>query len=897
MYDSLRTKLLRLQESIESRECLNATQLLQIRVGTKAAESLKAMAKRHSSSPFTEVALGDGSVSKDKQVIEEEIRLFYEKLYSSDSTCKDSQERLLQLADDHIERLSGSEADLLVESITKEEVLEALREAPKGKSPGPDGIPVELYVSLKKVLTPWFVQLFNLVLNSGEAFPEGNEVNISLIFKKKGNRNQIKNWRPISLSNTDYKILTRILSDRMMFLVGPKLHSEQSGFLKGRSIWDNIVKVQNVLEDQSPKNTGYLMLLDMEKAYDRVSWDYLYFAMRALNIPTRFIGWVKTLYLNLNARVIVNGKLSDRFDVFRGLRQGDPMSPILFNIGANLLITAGNKLLRGLFCRGQHPLRTLAFADDTVLGLGCSEDVKIAEMLLDVYQRASNAKLNVDKTVMVPISNPKFGPFKGVALHEGSALFKYLGILFTGQGLAVKAMENSLIEGVQDRVNSWKYAMFNLEGKITALNVFIFSKLWYVAHILPMSERLEKGINRIVMKFLWNASKSPVTKGKLNLHVLEGGYGLLDFKVHAHKIFSKQFHAMLYSHSNGPLSARAIIWCKRLRVKGNVTSKSFRRWFGDHPKLISPGGASEEVRAFLGAIRTVGWSFEKLDKEVLECLDMSECIPFSEIRDPFLFEKQMNYVEDARVKIRIGEVEMDKRNYPLPKKKRKDLKRPVIPSQIRCWQKEGKNINVDPVKVNQMIQSKLVSSNQRSLMWRVMHQGFWNEARMPVDHPVRSCPFCCVATSTVTHKYLTCPALEPYWERVYDAMGVDLQDRCVVEDVFFGKSLQAESVALRGVLYQYALWAVHCERIRIGMDNGGYNAIAMVCRFKTFVDACLARVSKFGFLIPGGRSARNQLVQESSLLEVLHNRPVFKWVSNVKSRVSSALGPVDVAML
>lgn len=83
---------------------------------------------------------------------------------------------------------------------------------------------------------PWFLALFNEVLEKKVAFPGGHEVNITWIFKKRGNRNQIRNWRPILLSNTDYKLLTRILSDCLMELIGPKLHEEQMGFIPGRSI-------------------------------------------------------------------------------------------------------------------------------------------------------------------------------------------------------------------------------------------------------------------------------------------------------------------------------------------------------------------------------------------------------------------------------------------------------------------------------------------------------------------------------------------------------------------------------------------------------------------------------------------------------------------------------------
>ena len=132
------------------------------------------------------------------------------------------------------------------------------------------------------------MELFNYCLLTGTPIPGGNESHIILLFKK-GERKDLKNWRPISLANTDYKILTKILNIRVIKFASHLITPCQYGFLPGHSIWENTFQVNNLLMSKFCTTNGYVLFLDMEKAYDCVNWDFLTQTLLHYGFPNMFI--------------------------------------------------------------------------------------------------------------------------------------------------------------------------------------------------------------------------------------------------------------------------------------------------------------------------------------------------------------------------------------------------------------------------------------------------------------------------------------------------------------------------------------------------------------------------------------------------------------------------------
>ena len=165
------------------------------------------------------------------------------------------------------------------------------------------------------------------------------------MYPKEGkHRHLLKNWRPISLLNTAYKIASASIANRLKLMLSKIIHSDQKGFMKGRYIGEN------VRYTETEKIPGLLLMVDFEKAFDSVSWSFIQKALEFFNFGPDIRRWIKTFYNNASTCVQVNGHYSSWFNVGRGVRQGDPLLPYLYLICAEILSTMirGNSKIKGI---------------------------------------------------------------------------------------------------------------------------------------------------------------------------------------------------------------------------------------------------------------------------------------------------------------------------------------------------------------------------------------------------------------------------------------------------------------------------------------------------------------------------------------------------------------------
>ena len=159
-----------------------------------------------------------------------------------------------------------------------------------------------------------------------------------MIFKKRGDVKDLKNWRPISLLNTDYKFLSKTIMLRLSRVLGSLVELDQTCSFPGRSITSNVTLLCDVLDYiERTDEPRILVSLHEEKAFDRVNHSFLFRLLEQLGFGPSLIQWVHTLYTGANMRIILNGYLSGRIDLKRGVPQGDPLSPLLYVLCVEVL--------------------------------------------------------------------------------------------------------------------------------------------------------------------------------------------------------------------------------------------------------------------------------------------------------------------------------------------------------------------------------------------------------------------------------------------------------------------------------------------------------------------------------------------------------------------------------
>ena len=200
-----------------------------------------------------------------------------------------------------------------------------------GKSPGIDGLPSEFYKQFFGLFSNSFTEYVNYCFVQGELADSQKLGIITLLCKNPQKAELLGNWRPISLLNVDYKIISKVLSLRLSHVLKDIVNIDQTCGVPGRSIGDNIHLIRNVMQYANDKGIGGAVIsLDQAKAFDRVSHDFMFKCLEKYNFGPNFIRWIKILYKGSCSKVLVNGFFTETFQVSRSVRQGCSISPLLY---------------------------------------------------------------------------------------------------------------------------------------------------------------------------------------------------------------------------------------------------------------------------------------------------------------------------------------------------------------------------------------------------------------------------------------------------------------------------------------------------------------------------------------------------------------------------------------
>jgi len=490
--------------------------------------------KNHDIKHIKSLITDKGTISDPADILNAE-KEFYSQLYKETTDRKNLFSHCPFLQCDQIPKLSPSIANTCDSPLTLEECQKALQDMANNKSPGSDGFSVEFYKFFWNDIKYLVLESFNYAFVTGEMSIEQRRGVISLIPKKDKDSRYLKNWRPISLLNCDYKILTKVLANRLQEALAEIISPDQTGYIKGRQIGENIRIIEDIINYTTLKNIkGYLVLLDFEKAFDSVNIDFLKESLERCNFGENFRRWIEVLYTNVNSCVTNNGYASEFFPVTRGIRQGCPISAMLFIIVVELLSVYIKNCsdIEGLTIN-QETFVITQLADDTSIFV--KDETSVANLLcvMDRFFESSGLRLNKQKCEIFILgccgqnSNVP-NSISGLKCIMGN--FKALGVHFS------KNSQESLDKNIVQRIkrceislNIWSQRQLSLKGKITVLKSVIIPNLLYTCTNTFVPDQYIKQINELLFNFLWSNKPAKIKQETIIAGIEQGGLKMPHF--------------------------------------------------------------------------------------------------------------------------------------------------------------------------------------------------------------------------------------------------------------------------------------------------------------------------------------------------------------------------------
>ena len=305
-------------------------------------------------------------------------------------------------------KLSKVQASTLDEDIQAAEVLESIKQLARGKAAGPDLIATDFYHDFIEELTPILTILYNEVWNNDTVPKSFLQAKIYPL-KKKGDSSNGMDYRPLSLLNTDYKILAKVVANRVKNVLPDIIGTNQNGFVHGRHLDDSLHILQAILQASKTKNyqqedtEAMIIILDIMKAYDSLNREFLFEVLKWYKFPLKMRTFVQNTYTNNMTCFLVNGFVSRNIKQTSGIRQGCPLAPLLFILCIEVVIRAiqNDDFIEGIYFRkGDKTLvhKVSEFVDDTTLFMKNIDSWKKAKGIFNLFGSVSGLRIQPTKT-------------------------------------------------------------------------------------------------------------------------------------------------------------------------------------------------------------------------------------------------------------------------------------------------------------------------------------------------------------------------------------------------------------------------------------------------------------------------------------------------------------------
>ena len=451
----------------------------------------------------------DGTVLRSPADISNLFREVYSSKFRRPAAQTEGDEEILR---EVVATISEEDNLQLCRGITAEEVLKAAKKSPRAKAPGEDGIPVELYLVAWDIVGNRLTEMIDTMFQQQHIPAEVMEGVITLIPKGGTKPWTVKDLRPITLLDADAKLLARVMATRLAEHAAKLLHPHQVRAGDKRTMGGALCDLRDLLSAfEALRTPGCVLSTDFSGAFDAVRHDFLFAVLTRRGVAPQFVRALQAMYTGAASRTRINGELTAAFQVERSVRQGCPLSVLLFALVLAPLLFYLEKRLTGL-ALANCTMRTSAYADDAFYILRHHQEATIVQRALQLFGRESGLAVNAKKSGALAAGGWDTAVSVGFDYVER---LKILGIIFTRNiDTTCSANWDRVLASVRGVLQDNATRALGLRQRAAYAQTYGLSRLWHTAQVLPVPRSVAKGVTGAVGKFVWRGVHNVLRGGQ-----------------------------------------------------------------------------------------------------------------------------------------------------------------------------------------------------------------------------------------------------------------------------------------------------------------------------------------------------------------------------------------------